>query len=139
MNQAIESTEEAVEAKPEETRREIDEPKPYVMPQPRVGKLVAWYPQAVTSGRPHNAIVVAVHSNTVHLMSLEMGQIGFDLQEVRHVDDPLLKSNEWVRRQYGGWDYSPEEKHLETQNKLLAVRLAAIEKRLTSLENKKAK
>lgn len=137
MNQNAEAIDvaELDENAPKEARGE----KPFRMPPPRIGQIVSWYPHAVTSGRPHNAIVYTTNSNTVGLMSLELGKLGMDLGEVHHAGDPFLLTNDYVRRNFGGWDFTPNDKHLERQAKLQAERMAAIERRLASLEGKKTK
>jgi hypothetical protein len=95
----------------------------YTMPAVEVGDQVVWYDSGDVNSNANAAVVTAVNAYGVELRVLNTGTVsGTYKRGVRHITDPKLKINEFLRAE-GGWDYSPFMKRVM----LLESRMAAVE------------
>lgn len=75
---------------------------------PELGDTVYWYHGADLAGEPHVAFVSAVGNETCCLNVLSQTSYGFRIVDgVRHVADPALKTNVYLR-EAGGWEARDE-------------------------------
>lgn len=98
------------------TTATADKPTTDTKPQPKraekkplarePGMFVLWYADADTGSGGYTALVLAVKGETLDLKVFRAGE---DMVKttVRHIGDEQLKTNGFVRRQYGGWGEHP--------------------------------
>lgn len=104
------------ELSPEEVER-------WVMPRPARGQQILWYPDADRHKEPEIAFVQTVSHRT---LTIQIGRQSMD--QVRHINDPKLKINEF-QRQNGAWDF-PADKHKVFD---LEQRVATLEKQVAEI------
>jgi hypothetical protein len=99
------------------------ETKQFVMPRPKRGSAVIWYPHGLPSDTSEIGFVVKVYATSIVLQLAS----GYTKEGVRFIEDPRLKDNVH-QRENGAWDFSEETRKLVT-----------FEKRLEDLEARLAK
>jgi hypothetical protein len=104
------------ELSPEEVER-------WVMPRPARGQQVLWFADADRLKEPEIAFVQTVSHRT---LTIQIGRQSMD--QVRHLNDPKLKINEF-QRQNGAWDFPADNKKVFD----LEQRVATLEKQLAAL------
>lgn len=111
----------------------VEEPAPpaYAMPTIHLNDHVLWYDNGDLGSEGHPAVVVRVHAEQVDVKILGVGATQTYRSGVRHVTDPKLKQNSFIRES-GGWDYSAATRSLVDAG----VRIAALEARLVQLEQR---
>ena len=104
----------------------------YEPPPAFVGMQVAFWRDGKPSAgkRPESAFITAVPQARKTVTVWLLG-VGHQIANVRHVSDPRLVRHTNLRDQ-GVWDYTEHDSQL-------AERFAALEKRLTALEEKSGK
>lgn len=87
---------------------------------PTIGMAVLWYPHADTKNEPTPGFVTTVFGCTLGITLV--ARHSSTLRErtgVRHIDDPVLKTNYDLRSENGGWDFVEADKQIISQfNKL---------------------
>ena len=103
----------------------------YEMPAVALGDQVYYYRHE--GAKPEIAWITDASSRTVTLWVLTPNGGGSDRFSVHHVKDPgVLEFPAW--KDYGFWDYKPA-----TREAILSEKVAMLEKKLESLDGKKAK
>lgn len=101
-------------------------PPQFKMPRPMIGQTVLYFPYAEKNSAPSVITVSQVHEKTITAHGRN-GQLS--LHALRHIDDPILKTNRHVR-DLGAWDFGQKDK--EEMNAKEAI--AALEARVAALE-----
>lgn len=108
---------------------QMESPPVYKMPEVFLNDSVTWYDAGDTGSQGHPAVVVGLHADSVDVRIVGTGATQTYRTGVRHVSDPKLKQNVFVRES-GGWDYS--ESTLRLAQAL--ARIAELESRFAALE-----
>lgn len=98
----------------------------FQMPKPETGMTVKIFPNGQRDERPHFGFASKVSDRSIDVKD----PLGTARGGVRHVDDPILRRSEELRRQYGAWDFTDETKMLRSSKS----QYDALEKRVKALE-----
>jgi hypothetical protein len=125
----------------ERLQKEIQEFRP---PLVKAGRIVKFFRNADRSIEGYTGIVFKVGERAIGIQVLNADYAAI-IHAVHHIDDPEFKVRKGLRNS-GAWDFTPEDK--EYDEKLLALeklieqkehmnseRIAALNKRLDSLES----
>lgn len=105
-----ESTKLAAAAVPQQAvTKEVEVSKHYRPPAVRVGDQVYWYRDGDARNEPIIGVVIQLQSPCVMIAACFPGQ-GWKIKDiVRHISDPQLKNQHFIRHQHGAWDFSPQQ------------------------------
>jgi hypothetical protein len=129
-----------LESEHEKRQQEIQNFRP---PQVRPGRIVRWFKEGDRSIEGYIAYVKSVGQRAVKMRILN-DDTPWDTN-CHHIDDPELKYRPALAKNSGGWDFTPYdkeqeeklaalEKMIESKERMHSERLAAVAKRLETLE-----
>jgi len=117
----------------------------FVPPPVKNGSFVKWFRDGDPSSEGYIAYVKKVGERGIRVKVIN-DDAPWDLNSVHHITDPELKHRKALGRNYGAWDYLPQdkdnaerfaalEKTIETKERMNSERVSALTKRLEKLES----
>lgn len=90
-----------------------------------IGDRVLWYAHGQINNQPSVALVVEVFNGTGRLLVQSRGSITpFSKDGVRHIDDPFVKNNNDAILESGAWDWTDNDKQIESRLAVLEELMA---------------
>lgn len=131
---------EVIESEWEVRQREIEA---FKMPDVRAGRIVRWFKEGDRNCQGYIGHVLSVGQKAVKLRILNPDTPWET--NCHHIDDPELKYRKALAKNSGAWDFTPEDKErdeaflaleklVEQKERMNSERVAALNKRLESLE-----
>lgn len=71
---------------------------------PQIGTFVHWYGNADRNMSPQAGLVISHSGDLIKLLTWDSYGVQRVRDQVRHIDDPFLKDNQFWRVTYGAWD-----------------------------------
>lgn len=117
----------------------------FVPPPVKNGSFVKWFRDGDPSSDGYIAYVKKVGERGLRVKVIN-DDAPWDLNSVHHITDPELKHRKALGRNYGAWDYLPQdkenaerfaalEKTIALKEQMLNERIAALQRRIEALTN----